>query len=238
MKRIAIVMLAFGIWAGNAHAQDAPAALKTQKEKLSYAIGMEMGQGVKAQAMDVDPELISRGLKDALSGAKSLMSDDELQTVIGALREEMRQKQMQAEEAAAEDNRKQGEAFLADNGKKAGVVTTASGLQYKILAAGTGKKPVETDTVLCNYKGTFLDGTEFDSSAEAGKPVPFDIKTVIPGFKEALQMMPVGSKWQIVVPASLAYGARGAGNVIGPNATLIFEVELVGIQDAAAPPAK
>ena len=238
MKRIAILVLAFGIWAGSARAQDAPAALKTQKEKLSYAIGMEMGKGVKAQEMDVDPELISRGLKDAVSGAKSLMSDDELQTVIGALREEMRQKQMQAEEAAAEDNRKQGEAFLAENGKKTGVVTTASGLQYKIITAGTGKKPVETDTVLCNYKGTFLDGTEFDSSTEAGKPVPFDIKTVIPGFKEALQMMPVGSKWQIVVPASLAYGARGAGNVIGPNATLIFEVELVGIQDAAAPAAK
>ena len=213
----------------------APAALKTQKEKLSYATGMEMGKGVKAQELDVDPELISRGLKDALSGGKPLMGDDELQTVIGALREEMKQKQMQAEEAAAEENRKQGEAFLAENGKKTGVVTTASGLQYKIITAGTGKKPVETDTVLCNYKGTFLDGTEFDSSAEAGKPVPFDIKTVIPGFKEALQLMPVGSKWQIVVPASLAYGERGAGNVIGPNATLIFEVELVSIQDAAAP---
>ncbi|MBZ5660134.1 MAG: FKBP-type peptidyl-prolyl cis-trans isomerase [Acidobacteriia bacterium] len=235
MKRIAIVVLGFGVWACGASAQDAPAALKTQKEKLSYAIGMEMGKGVKAQELDVDPELISRGLKDALSGGKPLMGDDELQTVIGALREEMKQKQMQAEEAAAEENRKQGEAFLAENGKKTGVVTTASGLQYKIITAGTGKKPVETDTVLCNYKGTFLDGTEFDSSAEAGKPVPFDIKTVIPGFKEALQLMPVGSKWQIVVPASLAYGERGAGNVIGPNATLIFEVELVSIQDAAAP---
>ena len=235
MKGIVIVVLAFGMWASSASAQDAPATLKTQKEKLSYAIGMEMGKGVKAQELDVDPDLVSRGLKDALSGGKSLMSDDELQTVIGALREEMKQKQMQAEEAAAEENKKQGEAFLAENGKKTGVVTTASGLQYKVITAGTGKKPMETDTVLCNYKGTFLDGTEFDSSAEAGKPVPFDIKTVIPGFKEALQLMPVGSKWQIVVPASLAYGERGAGNVIGPNATLIFEVELVGIQDAAAP---
>ncbi len=235
MKRIAIVVLAFGVWASGASAQDAPAALKTQKEKLSYAIGMEMGKGVKAQELDVDPDLVSRGLKDAISGGKSLMSDDELQTVIGALREEIKQKQMQADEAAAEENKKQGEAFLAENGKKTGVVTTASGLQYKVITAGTGKKPAETDTVLCNYKGTFLDGTEFDSSAEAGKPVPFDIKTVIPGFKEALQLMPVGSKWQIVVPASLAYGDRGAGNVIGPNATLIFDVELVGIQDAAAP---
>jgi FKBP-type peptidyl-prolyl cis-trans isomerase len=235
MKRIAILVVALGVWACGASAQEAPGTLKTQKEKLSYAIGMEMGKGVKAQELDVDPELISRGLKDALLGGKQLMSDDELQAVIGALREEMKQKQMQAEEAAAEDNRKQGEAFLADNGKKTGVVTTASGLQYKIITAGTGKKPAETDTVLCNYKGTFLDGTEFDSSAEAGKPVPFDIKTVIPGFKEALTLMPVGSKWQIVVPANLAYGARGAGNVIGPNATLIFEVELVGIQGGAAP---
>jgi FKBP-type peptidyl-prolyl cis-trans isomerase len=235
MKRIAMMVLALGFGVSGAMAQEAPGALKTQKEKLSYAIGMEMGKGVKAQELDVDPELISRGLKDALSGGKPLMGDDELQAVIGALREEMKQKQMQAEEAAAEDNRKQGEAFLAENGKKAGVVTTASGLQYKVITAGTGKKPAETDTVLCNYKGTFLDGTEFDSSAEAGKPVPFDIKTVIPGFKEALQLMPVGSKWQIVVPASLAYGPRGAGNVIGPNTTLIFEVELVGIQDAAAP---
>lgn len=235
MKRIAIAVLAFGVLACGASAQDAPAGLKTQKEKLSYAIGMEMGKGVKAQDMDVDPDLVSRGLKDALSGAKPLMSDDELQAVIGALREEMKQKQMQAEEAAADENRKQGDAYLVENGKKPGVVTTASGLQYKVITAGTGKKPVETDTVLCNYKGTFLDGTEFDSSAEAGKPVPFDIKTVIPGFKEALQLMPVGSKWQIVVPASLAYAERGAGNVIGPNATLIFEVELVSIQGAAAP---
>jgi FKBP-type peptidyl-prolyl cis-trans isomerase len=235
MKRIAIVILALGVWVCGASAQDAPAALKTQKEKLSYAIGMEMGKGVKAQEIEVDLDLVSRGLKDALSGGKSLMSDEELQAVIGALREEMKQKQMQAEEAAAEENRKQGDAFLAENGKKSGVVTTASGLQYKVITAGTGKKPVETDTVLCNYKGTFLDGTEFDSSAEAGKPVPFDIKTVIPGFKEALQLMPVGSKWQIVVPATLAYGERGAGNVIGPNATLIFEVELVSIQDGAAP---
>jgi FKBP-type peptidyl-prolyl cis-trans isomerase len=232
MKRIGIAVLAIGLWAGSASAQDAPAPLKTQKEKLSYAIGMEMGKGVKAQGLDVDPGLVSQGLKDAITGGKSLMSDDELQTVITALQEQMKQKQMQAMEAAAAENKKQGDAFLADNGKKEGVVILPSGLQYKVITAGQGKKPVETDTVLCNYKGTFVDGTEFDSSAEAGKPVPFEIKSVIPGFKEALQLMPVGSKWKIVVPASLAYGERGAGNVIGPNATLIFEVELVSIQSS------
>ena len=232
MQRIAIVVLAFGVWASSASAQDAPAALKTPKEKLSYAIGMEMGKGVKAEELDVDPAIVSQGLKDAITGAKPLMSDAELQAVIGALREEMKQKQMQIAEAAAAENKKQGDAFLAENGKKEGVVTLPSGVQYKVLTAGQGKKPAETDTVLCNYKGSFLDGTEFDSSADAGKPVPFEIKTVIPGFKEALELMSVGSKWQIVIPANLAYGERGAGNVIGPNATLIFEVELVSIQDA------
>jgi FKBP-type peptidyl-prolyl cis-trans isomerase FklB len=230
MKRIGIAVLALGVWACSASAQDAPAALKTQKEKLSYAIGMEMGKGVKSQGLDVDPGIVSQGLKDAITGGKSLMSDDELQAVITALQEQMKQKQMQALEAAAAENKKQGDAFLAENGKKQGVVTLPSGLQYKIITAGQGKKPAETDTVLCNYKGTFLDGTEFDSSAQAGKPVPFEIKTVIPGFQEALQLMPVGSKWQIVIPSNLAYGERGAGGVIGPNATLIFEVELVSIQ--------
>jgi len=232
MKRIAIMVLAFGVWASSAGAQDAPAALKTPKEKLSYAIGMEMGKGVKAEELDVDPAIVSQGLKDAITGAKPLMSEAELQAVITDLRETMKQKQMQAAEAAAAENKKQGDAFLAENGKKEGVVTLPSGVQYKILTAGQGKKPAETDTVLCNYKGSFPDGTEFDSSADAGKPVPFEIKTVIPGFKEALELMPVGSKWQIVVPPNLAYGERGTGNVIGPNATLIFEVELVSIQDA------
>jgi FKBP-type peptidyl-prolyl cis-trans isomerase FklB len=234
MKRIAIAILACGLMACGASAQDAPATLKTQKDKLSYAIGMEMGKGVKAQGLDVDPNVVSQGLKDAVTGGKSLMSDEELKTVITALQDDIKQKQMQAQEAAAAENKKQGDAYLAENGKKEGVVTLPSGLQYKIITAGQGKKPVETDTVLCNYTGTFLDGTEFDSSAEAGKPVPFEIKTVIPGFKEALQLMPVGSKWHIVVPSELAYGDRGAGGVIGPNATLVFDIELVSIQGAAA----
>ena len=234
MKRIGIAVLAFALLACSARAQDAPAALKTQKDKLSYAIGMEMGKGVKSQGLDVDPAIISQGLKDAITGGKSLMTDEELKTVITGLQDEIKQKQMLAMEAAAAENKKQGEAYLAANGKKEGVVTLPSGLQYKIITAGQGKKPAETDTVLCNYKGTFPDGTEFDSSAEAGKPVPFDLKTIIPGFKEALLLMPAGSKWQIVVPPGLGYGERGAGNVIGPNTTLIFEVEFVSIQANAA----
>jgi FKBP-type peptidyl-prolyl cis-trans isomerase FklB len=226
--------------AGKAPAAPAPApasAFKTQKEKLSYAIGMEMGKGVKSQGLDVDPTIMIQGLNDGISGGKSQMSEEELRQVISSLQQEIRQKQMQAQQAAAAENKTKGDAFLAENGKKEGVVVLPDGLQYKILTAGQGKKPAESDTVLCNYKGTFLDGSEFDSSAQAGKPVPFEVKNVIPGFKEVLQLMPVGSKWQVVVPSNLAYGERGAGGVIGPNATLIFEIELVSIQDTPpAPP--
>jgi len=261
MKRMGMAILALGLMACGVRAQQAPAKapaappakspaaapaqtpatqapapsspFKTQKEKVSYAIGMEMGKGVKAQGIEVDPTILEQGLKDALSDADSKMSEAELRQVITGLQQDIRQKQRQEEEAKAADNKAKGDAFLAENAKKDGVVALPDGLQYKILTAGQGKKPAESDTVLCNYKGTFLDGTEFDSSAKAGKPVPFEVKNVIPGFKEVLQLMPVGSKWQVFVPPNLAYGERGAGGVIGPNATLIFEVELVSIQDAA-----
>jgi|HubBroStandDraft_4_1064222.scaffolds.fasta_scaffold39046_3 FKBP-type peptidyl-prolyl cis-trans isomerase len=267
MRRTGMAVLALGLWACGVRAQQAPAkapaappakapaaapaqstagqapaqapAFKTQKEKVSYAIGMEMGKGVKVQGIEVDPVIMMQGLKDALSGGKPQMSEEELRQVMTALQQEIRQKQMQAQQAAATENKTKGDAFLAENAKKDGVVALADGLQYKILTAGQGKKPAESDTVLCNYKGTFLDGTEFDSSAKAGKPVPFEVKNVIPGFREVLQLMPVGSKWQVFVPSNLAYGERGAGGVIGPNATLIFEVELVSIQETPpTPPAK
>jgi FKBP-type peptidyl-prolyl cis-trans isomerase FklB len=259
MKRMGMAVLTLGLFAWGARAQQAPAkapsaappakapaaasgqaaagqppatgsTFKTQKEKLSYAIGMEMGKGVKTQGIDVDPNVLMQGLKDALTDAKPQMSEDELKQVITALQQEIRQKQMQAQEAAAVENKTKGDAFLAANAKKDGVVALPDGLQYKIMTTGQGKKPVESDTVMCNYKGTFVDGTEFDSSAQAGKPVPFEVKNVIPGFKEVLQLMPVGSKWQVFVPSNLAYGERGAGGVIGPNATLIFEIELVSIE--------
>lgn len=211
--------------------------LKTEKEKTSYAVGMEMGKGIKAQGIDVDQAVLMQGLKDALSDAKPQMSDLEVRQVIVALQQQIRQKQMEAQKAAAAENKAKGDAYLADNAKKPGVVALPDGLQYKVISAGQGKKPAESDTVLCNYKGRFIDGTEFDSSERAGRPVPFEVKNVIPGFKEVLQMMPVGSKWQVVIPANLAYGENGAANVIGPNSTLVFEIELVSIQDAASAPA-
>jgi FKBP-type peptidyl-prolyl cis-trans isomerase len=229
MKWISIAGLALGLFACSAGAQEAP-ALKTKKDKLSYAIGTEMGKGVKDQGFDIDPNILIMGLKDALMGAKPQLSDDDLRAILSEVQEEIKQKQLQAMEMAAEENKKKGDEFLAENAKKTAVVVLPSGLQYKVITAGQGKKPVESDTVLCNYRGTFLDGTEFDSSAQAGKPVPFEIKGIIPGFKEALLLMPVGSKWQVFIPPSLAYGERGASDVIGPNATLIFEIELVAIQ--------
>ena len=211
-------------------------AFKNQKEKLSYAIGMEMGKGVKTQGIDVDPAMLTEGLNDAISGGKPKMSEEELKQVITALQQDLRQKQTQAQQVAGAENKAKGDAYLAENAKKEGVVALPDGLQYKILTAGQGKKPAESDTVLCNYKGTFIDGTEFDSSTQAGKPVPFEVKNVIPGFKEVLQLMPVGSKWQVFIPSTLGYGERGAGSVIGPNSALIFEIELVSIQET--PPAQ
>jgi FKBP-type peptidyl-prolyl cis-trans isomerase len=229
MKRIWMAGLALGLLVSVASAQD-QSVLKTKKDKLSYAIGLEMGQGVKDQGFDVDPELLARGIKDAIAGGKNLLTDEEFHAIIADVQETMKQKQMQAMEEEAGNNKKLGEAFLVENTKKEGVVTLPSGLQYKIITTGQGKKPTENDTVLCNYKGTFIDGTEFDSSAQAGKPVAFDLKSILPGFKEALLLMPVGSKWQLFIPSNLAYGEHGAGNVIGPNTTLVFEVELVSIQ--------
>ncbi len=231
MRPTLILALAVGLLAIQASAQET-ATLTTQKDKVSYGIGVQVAASLKGQGIDVDPNLLVKGLRDALSGQKLLMSDEELSATMAAFQQEMVQKQTQARAQAAEENKKSGDTFLAGNSKKDGVVTLPSGLQYKILVAGQGQKPSEADTVSCNYRGTLIDGTEFDKS-EAGKPASFEVKAVIPGFKEALQLMTVGSKWQFFIPPDLAYGERGAGNVIGPNTTLVFEVELVSIKDKA-----
>jgi FKBP-type peptidyl-prolyl cis-trans isomerase FklB len=221
------------------HTAAAPLVLKTEKDKVSYAIGMNMGKSMSKNAVDIDPNILVRGMKDALAG-KAQMTDDEVKTVMTAFQGEMKKKQEEKMQEAAATNKKDGDAFLAANKAKAGVVTLPSGLQYKIITEGNGPKPTAQDTVQCNYKGTLLDGTEFDSTAKhGGKPATFPVGGVIKGWTEALQLMPVGSKWQLYIPSDLAYGARGAGGAIGPNATLIFDVELVSIQPKpAAAPAK
>jgi len=213
-------------------------ALTTKKQKFSYALGMNIGTGLgnnlKKQSVEVDPILVSQGLKDALSGAKPRLTQEEAQAVLTEVQTEVRKEQQEKMQEASAKNKSEGEAFLAANKSKEGVVTLPDGLQYKILTAGNGPKPTASDSVVCNYRGTLINGTEFDSSYKRGQPATFGVGQVIKGWTEALQLMPVGSKWQLVIPSSLAYGERGAGADIGPDSTLIFEVELLSIADKNA----
>jgi FKBP-type peptidyl-prolyl cis-trans isomerase FklB len=219
-------------------ASSGEAALPTQKDKLSYALGMNIGKGLHKDSVDINPNLLMRGLKDAMAGGATLMTDEQAQATIMELQGQLRAKLETQRKAAEATNKKDGEAFLAANKTKPGVVTLPSGLQYKILKAGTGPKPTPSDSVECNYKGTLVNGTEFDSSYKRGQPATFPVTGVIKGWTEALQLMPVGSKWQLVLPPDLAYGARGAGDAIGPDETLIFEVELLSIAKKDQPPAQ
>jgi FKBP-type peptidyl-prolyl cis-trans isomerase len=207
-----------------------PLTLKTQKDKASYALGMNFGTGLRKQSIDIDPAILARGLRDSFSNGKTLLTEDEAKAVLTQLQGDVRKKQQELAQQLGEANKKQGLEFLEANKTKDGVVTLPSGLQYKVLQEGTGPKPAPTDTVVCNYRGTLLDSTEFDSSYKRGQPATFPVTGVIKGWTEALQLMPVGSKWQLFIPSALAYGEHGAGGQIGPNATLIFEVELLSIQ--------
>ena len=229
MKARWVVALAVVLLAGQLGAQESQ-VLKSEKEKLSYGMGMEIANNLKRQSFDLDVDLFMKGLKDALSGGKTLMTEKDAREALMAFQKEMMAKQKEAAKVSGEKNKKEGEAFLAENKKKEGVTTLPSGLQYKVIKPGTGKKPSPTDKVKVNYRGALIDGTEFDSSYKRGEPASFPVKGVIPGWTEALQLMEEGAKWQVFVPSNLAYGERGAGASIGPNATLVFEVELISIQ--------
>jgi FKBP-type peptidyl-prolyl cis-trans isomerase len=213
-----------------APAKPKPVVLTTQQDKISYAIGMSMAKSVQRQSLEVEPDILVKGLKDVLAGNKPLLTDEQASATLTALQTDMRAKQQEKAQQLAVSNKKEGEDFLAANKSKEGVVTLPSGLQYKVLQAGSGPKPSASDSVVCNYRGKLINGTEFDSSYKRGQPATFPVSGVIKGWTEALQLMPVGSKWQLFVPSDLAYGERGTGPDIGPNATLIFEVELVSIQ--------
>jgi FKBP-type peptidyl-prolyl cis-trans isomerase len=210
------------------------APLSTRKDKFSYALGMNIGSGLganlKKQSVEVDWNLVAQGMKDAAAGSKTRLTDEEAKAVLTEVQNEVRKEQQEKTQEAAAKNKTEGDAFLAGNKKKDGIVTLPSGLQYKIMTEGKGPKPAATDTVVCNYRGTLINGTEFDSSYKRGEPATFPVGGVIKGWTEALQLMPVGSKWQLFIPSDLAYGERGAGADIGPNATLIFEVELISIK--------
>ena len=224
-----ILMTGGQAWAADEAAQKAQTPQMTDKEKLSYTLGVNTGKNLQQQSIDIDPNQFTKGMKDALSGTKPALTDEEMLQVIMALQKDMQEKQTAKMQVVAEENKKKGEAFLAENKKKEGIKTLPSGLQYKIIKNGKGKSPKVTDTVTANYKGTSIDGNEFDSSYKRGEPATFALKGVIPGWVEALKMMKVGSQWQIFVPANLAYGERGASPVIGPNETLIFDIELLKI---------
>lgn len=208
--------------------------LKTDKDKQSYAIGMNIGKSIHRDGVDVDPNILLRGMKDAIAGGKTALTEDEAKTVMMNLQADLHKQQAEKAQQAGDANKKAGDAFLAENKTKEGVVTLLSGLQYKILTQGTGPKPAATDTVVCNYKGTLLDNSEFDSSYSRNQPLTIPVGGVIKGWTEALQLMPVGSKWQLFIPSDLAYGPQAKGP-IGPNSTLIFEVELISIQDKKEP---
>jgi FKBP-type peptidyl-prolyl cis-trans isomerase FklB len=207
--------------------------LKTQKEKASYALGMKIGGDLRRQGVNVavDPAVVGRGLRDALGGSKTLLTEDEERAALTQLQTQVRGQQEAKAHEAGGTARKEGDAFLAVNKGKEGVTALPDGLQYKVLTLGSGPKPTANDTVTVNYRGTLLNGKEFDSSYKRGQPATFPVGGVIKGWTEALQLMPVGSKWQLFIPSDLAYGDRGAGGDIGPGETLIFEVELLSIGD-------
>jgi FKBP-type peptidyl-prolyl cis-trans isomerase len=216
--------------APSAAAKAKPLTLTTQQDKVSYALGMNMAKNFQRQSVEVEPDVFMSGLKDTLAGNKTLLTEDEVKATLTQLQNDMRAKQQEKAQQVGQANKKEGEEFLAANKGKPGVVTLPSGLEYKILKEGSGPKPTAADSVVCNYRGTLINGTEFDSSYKRGQPLTFPVSGVIKGWTEALQLMPVGSKWQLFIPSDLAYGERGAGADIGPDATLIFEVELLSIQ--------
>jgi FKBP-type peptidyl-prolyl cis-trans isomerase FklB len=225
MLRFASFLIAV-VLATSADAQD-PSPLKTENDELNYALGARIGRDLRDRSvLEVKPELLLKGISDALSGGEMLMTDHEIYATINSYR----QKLVLAEQQRAEENRRKEAEFLASNKKQEGVVTLKSGLQYKILKPGDGPKPRSGDMVVVHYRGTLLDGTEFDNSYARKQPAIFPLKRVIKGWREALPLMTAGSKWRLFVPSRLAYGARGNGHTIGPNVTLIFEVELIDVK--------
>lgn len=231
----AVVLLAMPLLA--AAQQPAPGAFANTNDKLSYAIGADIASSFKRQQLEINVDLLIKGFRDAYSGGQVALTEQEIRETIVGFQQEMRAKAQERKKAEVEQNVKEENAFLAENAKKEGVVTLPSGLQYKIITMGTGKKPAESDIVTVNYRGTLLNGKEFDSSYGRKQPATFGVNRVIKGWTEALQLMPTGSKWQLFIPAKLAYGEAGHAPAIGPSACLVFEVELLGIGEPAPPPA-
>lgn len=228
MKKVLLALTCLGLLAPTACAQEQP-PVKTEQQKISYSLGYNIGRDFRQKKLDIDADVLMRGMKDALADRKTALSEEEMRQAMQELQKKMVALQQQQIQQLAEKNEKEGKDFLAANRQKEGVKTTMSGLQYKVISKGTGKKPGPDDKVTVHYRGRLLDGTEFDSSYRRNKPATFPVGGVIPGWTEALQLMKEGAKWQLYIPADLAYGEKGAGPMIGPNATLIFDVELISV---------
>ena len=230
MKKMIGAVLVLLLISVDGMAEEKKVDLTSTRDKVSYSIGTRIGKDFSRQQLDIDPDILIKGIKDAMDGNEMLMTEAQIQAVLRKFQQEQMAAKNVQMKAVGEKNAKEGAAFLAENAKKDGVVTLPSGLQYKILTNGSGKTPTPTDTVTVNYRGTLIDGREFDSSYKRGEPATFSVNGVIRGWTEALQLMKEGAKWQLFIPAELAYGERGAGQAIGPNATLLFDVELISIK--------
>jgi FKBP-type peptidyl-prolyl cis-trans isomerase len=233
MKLNCLAILVIGLATAQANAADA-GGLKTEKDKLNYGIGVDIARNIKRQGVDVEVEALLKGMRDALTGNQLLMTEPELRSALAVFQADQKKRMMQARltpNRIAQLNIEEGDTFLATNKTRPGVVTLSSGLQYQILRAGQGRKPKVTDTVECHFRGTLINGTEFDESYRRGNPIVLRVSEAMPGWKEALLLMAVGSKWQLFIPTALAYGAQGSANPpVGPNATLLFELELLAIK--------
>jgi FKBP-type peptidyl-prolyl cis-trans isomerase FklB len=228
MKHLFAAVLGICCLFGVCFAADKPELIDL-KERESYSLGYQFGKNLKFQGVDIDLDLYTSGVRDAVDGKAPRMTPEEIRAAISGLQQRLKLAQQEALKEEAEKNLAQGKAFLADNGKKDGVKTLASGLQYTVLAEGSGKSPQKTNTVTVHYRGTLIDGSEFDSSISRGQPATFKVDGVIPGWTEALQLMKPGAKWRLFIPPGLAYGERGSPPRIPPNSTLIFEVELISV---------
>lgn len=233
MKMKLVTAAVMGLAMSTAMAAPDATSLATDKDKLSYSIGADLGKNFKTQGIDINPEALAKGMQDGMSGTQLILTEQQMKDVLNKFQKDLMAKRSAEFNKKSDDNKSKGEAFLKENKTKAGVIVLPSGLQYKIIDAGTGAKPGKTDTVTVEYTGHLIDGTVFDSTEKTGKPATFQVSQVIPGWTEALQLMPAGSTWEIYVPANLAYGPRSVGGPIGPNETLIFKIHLISVKKSA-----
>lgn len=234
MKMKLVALAVMGLAMSTAMAAIDASNLTSDKDKLSYSIGADLGKNFKTQGIDINPEALSKGMQDGMSGTQLILTEQQMKDVLSKFQKDLMAKRTSEFNQKAEENKAKGEKFLSENKSKQGIVVLPSGLQYKIVDTGTGAKPGKTDTVTVEYTGRLIDGTVFDSTDKTGKPATFQVSQVIPGWTEALQLMPAGSTWEIYVPSALAYGPRSVGGPIGPNETLIFKVHLISVKKSAA----